>query len=168
MVLRSIPPITAIGTGRGRRRPTRRPAYPKRIKYPSRKIKEEEAYRPSAYKKPKEWRYVTKPFFAKIKEPLIDIFKEAQEVQIIIDLGGFARDEVSFGLKNGKYTIHGKHGEQEFKEVIDLPKGVDLDNVVESFKNNILGLVLPRKTKPTVKKRRGKKHEGKSKHLGHR
>lgn len=112
----------------------------------------EKTYKPKVYRRPREWAYVTKPFFAKMKEPLVDIFKDAEEVQILIDLGGFSRDEVSFGLKGGKYVVYGRHGEQEFEEEIDLPEWVDLDNVVESFKNNILDLVLPRKTKPAVKK----------------
>lgn len=136
--------------------PVRRTSYSVKIGYPSKKVKEPEPYKPSVYKKPREWQYVTKPFFTRLREPLIDVFKEAQEVQIIIDLGGFTRDEISFGLKNGKYTIYGKHGLQEFKEVIELPKEVDPDNIVESFKNNILEIVLPRKTKQVVKKKLAK------------
>lgn len=143
---RGIPTKTSIGMPKAlaRERPAIRPSEYPHI------ISKQKFY---VYKKPREWGYVTKPFFAKIKEPLVDVFKEAQEVQLIIDLGGFAKGEVNFGLKNGKYTVYGKHGEQEFKEEIDLPKGVDLGHVAESFKNNILGIILPRKTEPMVKKR---------------
>lgn len=161
MPLRSIPPKTSTGPGR-----TRWPAKPVLLKPTvslkwnqplSKQIKEKKPYKSKPYKKPREWRYVTKPFFAKIKEPLIDVFKEAGEVQIIMDLGGFSRDEISFGLKDNKYIIYGKHGEQEFKKEINLPSEVDLDNVVENFRNNILGLVLARKVKSTKRKKRGKK-----------
>lgn len=41
--------------------------------------------------KPRNWRFQTKPFFKKIKGPLVDVFHEAEEVLIVIDLGGFNR-----------------------------------------------------------------------------
>jgi len=165
MALRSIPPKTSTGPGRRVYRPNR-PAisptvYTRKIKDLSKDIRKVYG-KPTVQRKPREWKYVTKPFFARIKEPLVDVFKEAKEIQIVVDLGGFAKDEVSFGLKNGKYTICGKHDQQEFKEEIDLPKGADLNNVVESFKNNILSLILPKKDKQKPKKRQGKKYDGKA------
>lgn len=159
MALRSIPPKTSTGPGRRASRPIRRPIHPKRTRYSFREIEKTGLYKPRLHKKPREWKYVTKPFFARIKEPLIDVFKEAQEIQILIDLGGFTREEVSFGLKDGKYTIYAKHADQEFKEEIDLPKGVDMNNVVESFKNNILSLILPKKHKQTAEKKEIKERQ---------
>lgn len=158
MTLRSIPPKTSTGSGRRLvRQPAIRTAYSAKIEHLQKEIKKTAAYkpvRPVVQRKPREWRYVTKPFFSKIKEPLVDVFKEAQEIQIIIDMGGFTRGEFSFGLKEGKYTVYGKHEQQEFEEVIDLPEGADLDNIVESFKNNILTLVIPKETESSVNKKK--------------
>ncbi|MFH1336374.1 MAG: hypothetical protein ABII96_07630, partial [Candidatus Zixiibacteriota bacterium] len=42
-------------------------------------------------KKPRNWRFQTKPLFKKIRGPLVDVFHEAEEVLIVIDLGGFRR-----------------------------------------------------------------------------
>ena len=43
--------------------------------------------------------------------------------------------------------------EQEFKEEIDLPPDVDIENTVENFKNGILEITLPKK----MDKRKNKK-----------
>lgn len=88
----------------------------------------------------------------------MDVFKEAKEVKIIIDMGSFSRGEVNIGIKPDKYIIFSKHGEQEFKEEIDLPPDVDFEKMVEYFKNGILEITLPKKKvkrKPVKKKKRG-------------
>ena len=150
MAIRSIPPKTSTSGNRGRRpRVGGRHATGFGASglsfFADESEEQEKQFKPRRYKKPRGWRYVTKPYFAKIKEPLVDVFKEAEEIRVIMDLGGFGKDEVSFGIEEGKYTIRASHDGQEFKEVIDLLRGVDTDNIVESFKNNILELVLPKK-----------------------
>lgn len=144
---RGIPPI--ISTGMPKALAPKRPVF-RPSKYPP--LVSEKKF--EIYKKPREWSYITKPFFAKIKEPLVDVFKEAEEVQIIIDLGSFARGEISFGLMDGIYTIAGRHEDYEFKEEIPLLEGVDLAKVKERFKGGILELILPRKKEPSRRKKR--------------
>ena len=104
------------------------------------------SYKGKVYEKPREWQYITKPFFKRIKEPIVDVFKEAEEIQIIIDLGNFTKGELDFKLKQGKYCIFGKHGDCEFYKEIPLPKGVDTKKIKEMFRNNILELTIPKKT----------------------
>ena len=83
--------------------------------------------------------------FKRVKEPLVDVFKEAEEVRIIIDLGSFRRGEIDIDIKPNKYIITAIHGKEVFKEEIALPEDVDIDNTEEHFKNGILELVLPKK-----------------------
>lgn len=140
-MIRSIPPI--ISTGQR-----------KKITSVKRR-REEKEFKPKVYRRPREWMYETRPIFKRIREPLVDVFKEAKEVKIIIDLGSFSRGEVNISIKPGKYIIFAKHGEQEFKEEIDLPPDVDVENTVEYFKNRILEITLPKKKdkrKPVKKK----------------
>ena len=108
-------------------------------------------FQPKVYEKPKVWSYTTKPFFRRIKEPLVDVFNETNEVWIIIDLGNFTREEIESGMKNGKYVISGRHNEQEFIKEIELPEGIDINNIEEHFKAGTLELKLFKKK---LKKRR--------------
>jgi len=96
-------------------------------------------------RKPRAWRFQTKPFCRRIRQPLIDVFHEALEVLIVIDLCGFEKGEVVLNMTPEKYTIEAKRGNQEFKEVIELPPEVDIDRSVENFRNGILEIILPRK-----------------------
>ena len=97
------------------------------------------------FKKPRNWKFQTKPLFKKIKGPLVDVFHEAEEVLIVIDLGGFRRGDVSLTMTPEKYSIFAKRGGQEFQEEIALPPEVDIKNCAEYFRNGVLEIVLPRK-----------------------
>jgi HSP20 family molecular chaperone IbpA len=97
------------------------------------------------FKKPRNWKFQTKPVFKKIKGPLVDVFHEADEVLIVIDLGGFRRGDISLNMGRGEISISAKRGDQEFREEIKLTPEVDIDRCVEHFRNGVLEILLPRK-----------------------
>jgi len=97
------------------------------------------------FKKTRNWTYQTKPLFKKIKRLLVDVFHEAEEVLIVIDLGGFQRGDISLNIKPEEYSIVAKRGDQEFRETIALPQEVDIEKCSENFRNGVLEIILPRK-----------------------
>jgi HSP20 family molecular chaperone IbpA len=103
------------------------------------------AFSTGLFKKPRNWKFQTKPQFKKIRGPLVDVFHEAEEVLIVIDLGGFRKEDIYLSIEAGRYSIVAKRGEQEFFEEITLPPEVDIERHVENFKNGVLEIVLPRK-----------------------
>ena len=103
------------------------------------------AFSTGLFKKRRKWQFQTKPAFKKIKGPLVDVFHEAKEVLIVIDLGGFRPGDVCLSMHADRYTIIAKRGEQEFHKEIELPQEVDVERCVEHFKNGVLEIVLPRK-----------------------
>ena len=124
-------------------------------------------YTGGAYKRPRKWQYITKPFFKRIKGPIVDVFKEAEEVQIVIDLGNFKKGELNFGLEKRKYFISGKHEDYEFNEEILLPYDVDIKNIKGNFRNDILLLMLPKK-RNTENRKWSRKNEKKTSNLSNR
>lgn len=98
--------------------------------------------------RPREWRYQTRPFFKRVRGPLVDVFHEAEEVLIIVDLGGFTRGEISVNMSPRHYILEGRRGEQRFREVIDLPASVDVERSRERLVNGVLEIVLPRQKIP--------------------
>jgi len=106
----------------------------------------EPSFSTGLFKKPRNWRFQTKPVFKKIKGPLVDVFHEAEEVLIVIDLGGFRRGDISLNMGKGKISIFAKRGDQGFREEIELTPEVDIDRCVEHFRNGVLEILLPRKT----------------------
>jgi len=97
------------------------------------------------FKKPRNWKFQTKPLFKKIKGPLVDVFHEAEEVLIVVDLCGFARRDVSLSMSENRYLISARTGDQSFLEEIQLPPEVDIEKCVENFRNGILEIIIPRK-----------------------
>ncbi len=136
---RGIRSSTGLGIqlrlGRDRREPYKAEKWPLRTDFPTGFIP-----------KPRNWTFQTKPLFKKIKGPLVDVFREAEEVLVIIDLGGFRRRDVSLKMDSEKCSIVAKRGDQEFREEITMPSGVDMENCTEYFRNGVLEIVLPRKT----------------------
>ena len=108
----------------------------------------------NVFKKPRKWLYETKPVFKKIRGPLVDVFKEAEEVRIVIDLSGFKLGEVDIDIRPDRYIIKAFKQDRTFREEVLFPKDVDTENVEERFRNGILELVLPRK-KPADTQERG-------------
>jgi HSP20 family molecular chaperone IbpA len=105
-------------------------------------------------RKPRQWRYQTRPSFKRVRGPLVDVFNEAEEVLIVIDLGGFTRGEISLSMNPEQYILQAARGEQRFRELIDLPPNVDLERSQERLINGVLEIVLPRKTVPARPARR--------------
>jgi HSP20 family protein len=99
-------------------------------------------------RKPRQWRYQTRPSFKRVRGPLVDVFNEAEEVLIVIDLGGFTRGEISLSMTPEHYILQATRGEQRFRELIDLPPNVDVERSQERLVNGVLEIVLPRKKAP--------------------
>ena len=127
MALRSIPPRTSLDKVR-------------------RKTEVEDAPRREAVRKPREWIYETRPNFKRVSEPLVDVFKEAEVVKIIIDLSGFSRGDIDIEIKKDRYVISAKKGDNTFSKEIVFPRDVDIARTEERFKNGLLEIMLPRKS----------------------
>lgn len=141
-MIRGIPPITSLNAQRKIAGFSRYSGIPPRA---GKKEHKGEGFKQKIQRRPRRWVYETKPVFKKVREPLVDVFREAKEVKIIIDLGGFSRGEVNIEINPDKYIIFAKHQEQEFREEIDLPPDVDIEKTVENFRNGILEITLPKK-----------------------
>jgi len=84
----------------------------------------------------------------------VDVFNEAEEVLIVVDLGGFTLDEISLTMTPEHYVLQATRGDQRFSERIELPPNVDVEQSRERLVNGVLEIVLPRKTGPAQPARR--------------
>jgi HSP20 family protein len=71
------------------------------------------------------------------REPIVDIFEEAQRVQVIVELPGVDENEVSVALKGTTLTIKAGKGERKYKKEIDLEIPVKGEPKTQ-YKNGIL------------------------------
>ena len=145
-MIRGIPPLTMSGVSRARGLWSAGRRSAPRVNRASAR-----ATRPkgenvgiSPVKKPREWRYQTRPSFKRVRGPLVDVFNEAEEVLIVVDLGGFTRGEISLSMNPEHYILQAARGDQQFREIIDLPANVDVERSEERLLNGVLEIVLPR------------------------
>ena len=136
--------------GVGRRQESRKNSPSAETSFPTGLIK----------KKARSWKFQTKPLFQKIKGPLVDVFHEAEEVLVVIDLGSFGREDVSLKMNSQKYSISAKRGYQEFQEEITLAPDVEIEKCTEYFRNGVLEIVLTRKRERRGMRDEGRKDEG--------
>lgn len=97
------------------------------------------------FRKPRQWRYQTRPVFKRLVGPLVDVFNEAEEVLIVVDLGGFTRGEIAINMTPRQYVLRAARGAQRFEEFIELPENVDIEHAEERLLNGVLEIILPRK-----------------------
>ncbi|MBI2202253.1 MAG: Hsp20/alpha crystallin family protein [Candidatus Rokubacteria bacterium] len=109
-------------------------------------------------KRLRQWRYQTLPSFKRVRGPLVDVFNEAEEV--VVDLGGFTRGEISLSMTPVHYMLEARRGDQWFREVINLPPNVDLERARERLVNGVLEILLPRQrrvSQPSCDTRRSRR-----------
>ena len=156
---RAIPPRTMSDLSRGRPRGSRRQESVARS---ARGINpRDRGIAVTPFRKPREWRYQTRPIFKRVLGPLVDVFSEAEEVLIVVDLGGFTRGEIAISMTPQQYVLRAARGDQRFEQIIDLPENADVEHAGERLLNGVLEIVLPRKkavaVSPIVRRSRARR-----------
>ena len=75
------------------------------------------------------------------REPIVDVFDEADRVQVIVELPGVEEKDISIELKNSTLLLTAGKGERKYKKEIDL--GVPVKGEPKKqYKNGILEINL--------------------------
>jgi HSP20 family protein len=81
------------------------------------------------------------PVVAEVREPLVDLFDEEQEIVIVAELPGVAEDEVHIEIEDDILSLE-TTGERKYAKEILLPEPVDAATLQKAYKNGILELRL--------------------------
>jgi HSP20 family protein len=93
--------------------------------------------------------------------PDFDMFERDNQIVVKVDLPGISKDNINISIMGDTLTIYGdrKTNEQidaddyyyrrrphgKFRRDIELPQGVDVENIKASYNNGLLELVMPEK-----------------------
>lgn len=94
------------------------------------------------------WVFATKPKFARIeqfREPLVDVFEEADEINIILDVPGFKEEEIHWKIEDDVLKLSAKTFGREWEESVTLPEEVDEKNIQTKYQNAVLEITLTKK-----------------------
>jgi HSP20 family protein len=81
---------------------------------------------------------------AEVREPLVDVFEEEEEIVVAAELPGVNEDEVSIEIEDDILSLK-TTGERKYEKEILLPAAVDAESLRKTFKNGILELRAKRK-----------------------
>ena len=86
----------------------------------------------------------TGPEVAEVREPLVDVFDEAQEIVIAAELPGVSETEIHIEIQDDVLSLE-TNGERKYAKEILLPTEVDAASLQKTYKNGILELRLKKK-----------------------
>ncbi|MBI3362505.1 MAG: Hsp20/alpha crystallin family protein [Chloroflexi bacterium] len=81
------------------------------------------------------------PVVAEVREPLVDVFDEGQEIVIVAELPGVAEEEIRVGVKEDILSLE-TTGERKYAKEILLPSEADVKTLRKTYRNGILELRL--------------------------
>jgi len=81
------------------------------------------------------------PVVAEVREPLVDLFDEAEEIVITVELPGAAEEEIQIEVEEDILSLE-TGGENKYAKEILLPSAVDSASLQTTFRNGILELRL--------------------------
>lgn len=84
------------------------------------------------------------PEVAEVREPLVDVFDEAQEIVIAAELPGVAENEILIDIQDDVLSLE-TSGERKYAKEILLPAAIDASTLQKTYKNGILELRLKKK-----------------------
>ena len=104
----------------------------------------------------------THPFLRPIErkwQPNVDVFEHEEEIIVVVELAGVAREDISVIFHDGKLWISGARKDSipytgrkyhqmeieynEFERVIYLPKNVDVEKISAKLDNGIMVTKIP-------------------------
>ncbi len=81
------------------------------------------------------------PVVAEVREPLVDVFDEEQEIVVVAELPGVAEEEVHIEIQDDILSLE-TTGQRKYAKEILLSEPVDAATLQKAYKNGILELRL--------------------------
>ncbi|SJZ58785.1 HSP20 family protein [Enhydrobacter aerosaccus] len=82
-----------------------------------------------------------------VREPLVDVFDEADEVAVTAELPGVTEAEITVEVLGDQLTVESK-GERRYAKEITLPAEIDPATLQRKYNNGVLELRMRKKARP--------------------
>ena len=81
------------------------------------------------------------PMVADVREPLVDVFDEEQEIVVVVELPGVAEEEIQIEVRDDILSLQ-TTGEQRYAKDILLPEAVAATELHKTHRNGVLEVRL--------------------------
>lgn len=92
----------------------------------------------------KEGRQGQGPVVEETREPMVDVFDEADHVLIVAELPGVTAGDVHFEVKDDIFNLTASRGERKYQKELLLPFSAVSEGATPSFQNGVFELRLQR------------------------
>ncbi len=82
------------------------------------------------------------PVVDEMREPMTDVFDEKTTIQVIVEMPGVQKKDVTVDLQDDVLTVSAKNAKRKYQKEIVLPSKIKPDSLSYSFKNAILEIKL--------------------------
>ncbi|MHA1199622.1 MAG: archaeal heat shock protein Hsp20 [Candidatus Heimdallarchaeaceae archaeon] len=80
-----------------------------------------------------------------VREPLIDVFKEDNQVRVIAEVPGINKGDIRLTGSDRTLTIKAHSQSRKYEKSVSLPVAVDIKTAKAKYKNGVLEVVVERK-----------------------
>lgn len=81
------------------------------------------------------------PEVAEVREPLVDVFDEEEEIVVVVELPGVGEEEIDIDVQDDILSLETR-GERKYAKELLLPDAVNAATLQQTYKNGILELRL--------------------------
>ena len=85
------------------------------------------------------------PVVEEVREPIVDVFDEADRILVIVELPGVLEDEIKVEVAGDILSLAASGKDRKYAKEILLPSKVKPDSVKTSYKNGILEIRLQKR-----------------------
>lgn len=82
------------------------------------------------------------PIVEEVREPIVDLFEEAESVQIVAEMPGVDEKDITVTLDGDILTIHAAGSNREYQKEVLLPSPSDEGKMAWSYRNGILEITI--------------------------
>ncbi len=90
-----------------------------------------------------------RPLVSEETEPLTDVFDEEDKVRVVMDMPGVDKDDIDIRVsEDGRVlTVEAHGGDRTYRKELRLPAEVDASRAKATYKNGVLTIELPKKSR---------------------
>ena len=85
------------------------------------------------------------PVVAEVREPLVDVFDEGDEIRVVAELPGVEEKDVTVEVKDDILTLNAENRERKYHKEVLLPSAVMSQALEQSYRNGILVMKLKKR-----------------------
>jgi HSP20 family protein len=79
-----------------------------------------------------------------VREPMVDVFEEADHLLVLAELPGIGKDDVRIDLEDDVLTISAEKRDKKYRKEVLLPRSVSKEKMQVSCNNGVLEIKCPK------------------------